>query len=335
MTSALSDLDRIRAAFDAMTGPGLVALANVGYTQSDAQCSAVETLGGRGDDPQASSAIYWHAQSHDAFDENGTLIAHLALHWFGDRKRLARALREHCVGFVIDVPDDDDIAFGIDAPPVSVEDVDPHDSVVTNRWLEQIRRDHSHAWSDDPQGRAKIPEVLAHGDPRAVKLAFLLMRKSANRDEVATVMRRLDELVVAGRGESDINLMVSQTVGYVLDALLRLEETHYAATLSTWATHDEPAYRSGAAWHDGVDTALLCRLFADDDRIVRSTALGHLRCREPGGFGAVIRFAQSATPRERQNVVRMLEEARTWCPEVKALLSDPAYSARFVALCRT
>ena len=69
MTSALSDLDRIRAAFDAMTGPGLVALANVGYTQSDAQCSAVETLGGRGDDPQASSAIYWHAQSHDAFDE--------------------------------------------------------------------------------------------------------------------------------------------------------------------------------------------------------------------------------------------------------------------------
>ena len=72
---------------------GVLALANVGDTQSHAQEILAEKLAELPKASRPTCAVFWHHQSHArAFDAEGELVAKLVLHWVGARTHIAAAL---------------------------------------------------------------------------------------------------------------------------------------------------------------------------------------------------------------------------------------------------
>ncbi len=111
-----TDLSALLAAFTTLRGRGCVALPLAGQAQSHgwedvtgAQRSASQT------------AIFWHGQGHDAFDELAMLRRPLMLYWRGNRERLAAGLRLH--GFTVRVPEDENRAFEITSERAGPRDI--------------------------------------------------------------------------------------------------------------------------------------------------------------------------------------------------------------------
>lgn len=100
------DLRRLLAVFATLDKKGVIALAHAGSTQSDGWSTVAETER----DPEQ-TAVFWHDQSHDAFDELGQLAHTLHLYWRGDAglvcDELARA------GFAVIRPTDEDVAIEV------------------------------------------------------------------------------------------------------------------------------------------------------------------------------------------------------------------------------
>lgn len=100
-----TDLSALLACFEALERDDeVVALPLAGWTQSDGWSD----VAGAQRDPRQ-TAIFWHAQSHEAFDGLGMLSGTMHLYWRGDRRRLADALRSH--GFIVETPTSVDVSF--------------------------------------------------------------------------------------------------------------------------------------------------------------------------------------------------------------------------------
>jgi hypothetical protein len=109
-----TDLSALLSAFSALRGRGCVALPLAGQAQSHGW----EDVASAQRHPNQ-TAIFWHGQGHDAFDELAMLRGPLHLYWRGDRERLADGLRAG--GFTVRVPEDERRAFEITSdrtPPV-------------------------------------------------------------------------------------------------------------------------------------------------------------------------------------------------------------------------
>ncbi|MDB4998454.1 MAG: hypothetical protein JWM74_5886, partial [Myxococcaceae bacterium] len=99
-----NDLMRILAAFKPLDKAGY-------YTSA---CSSSTTSGGwenANDSGEAENgAVFWNGQSHDSsFDAEGDLERPLHLHWRGDKKVIAAALR--AAGLKIAIPKSEDTTF--------------------------------------------------------------------------------------------------------------------------------------------------------------------------------------------------------------------------------
>ncbi|WP_134324220.1 hypothetical protein [Cumulibacter soli] len=89
-----SDLAQIKTWWRALGSDGFFVLpppTRSRYTQSDGHDDAVELLAERGLPPSTSFA-YWHWQSHDSFERDGSLAHPLHLHWGGDYEVVQRGL---------------------------------------------------------------------------------------------------------------------------------------------------------------------------------------------------------------------------------------------------
>ncbi|MDC0717772.1 WD40 repeat domain-containing protein [Nannocystis bainbridge] len=97
---ATSDLIELIEVFAALGKRKVLAFPCAGSTQS----AGWEIVAERERSPEQ-TAVFWHEQSHDAFDAFGRLTGKLHLHWRGDAGRVCDALVE--AGFVVDRPKSD------------------------------------------------------------------------------------------------------------------------------------------------------------------------------------------------------------------------------------
>ncbi|MCY0991637.1 hypothetical protein OV203_31130 [Nannocystis sp. ILAH1] len=95
--AATSDLVKLIEVFAALAKRKVIALACAGSTQS----AGWEIVAERERDPEQ-TAVFWHEQSHDAFDAVGRLTSKLHLYWRGDAGRVCDALVE--AGFAVERP---------------------------------------------------------------------------------------------------------------------------------------------------------------------------------------------------------------------------------------
>ncbi len=96
-----SDLAAVKAWWRTLGSEGCVVLPPPGrsrYTQSDGHEDAAELIGARGLG-DGTSFVYWHWQSHTAFDRSGALVRELNLHWGGDHAVVAACLGEGPPGY--------------------------------------------------------------------------------------------------------------------------------------------------------------------------------------------------------------------------------------------
>ncbi|MEZ4360288.1 MAG: hypothetical protein R3B48_08915 [Kofleriaceae bacterium] len=104
------DLRILLRTFAALEPQGIVALANAGYTQSDGWSDVAERA--LTDD---ASAVFWHAQKHEAFDGVGNLGEPLLLHWRGDGEVIVAALR--AAGFAVEDPPPEHTCIAVRSGP--------------------------------------------------------------------------------------------------------------------------------------------------------------------------------------------------------------------------
>jgi len=81
------DLLRLLAGFAELTTRGVIALAHAGSTQSSGWSSVAEA-----ERDEAQTAVFWHDQSHEVFDELGQLDRAIHLYWRGDEQLIAEVL---------------------------------------------------------------------------------------------------------------------------------------------------------------------------------------------------------------------------------------------------
>ncbi|MDC0672487.1 WD40 repeat domain-containing protein [Nannocystis radixulma] len=100
------DLRRLLAAFEALAERGVLALARAGSTQSAGWEQVTET-----ERDAEQTAVFWHDQSHDVFDELGQLGRSLALYWRGDAGLVCDELER--AGFAVIRPRSEDVAIEV------------------------------------------------------------------------------------------------------------------------------------------------------------------------------------------------------------------------------
>jgi hypothetical protein len=110
-TTGESDLLAMLRAFDELRGYGVEAEPHFSITKTD----GFAELEGNG----PAGAIFWHQQSHDAFDAKGNLADELGLYWRGDRDTIATALAHGLAStrLIVHVPTDNMTAFIVSVRP--------------------------------------------------------------------------------------------------------------------------------------------------------------------------------------------------------------------------
>jgi hypothetical protein len=111
-----TDLSRLFAAFAALRGQGAIALERAGNTQSEGW-EDVAQIG------EAETAVFWHAQSHEAFDGLGQLERRMFLYWRGDRGAIVGALKKQ--GLSATLPASDDVGIEVGGARASAPDLEP------------------------------------------------------------------------------------------------------------------------------------------------------------------------------------------------------------------
>lgn len=114
--NAASDLVVLVNAFYQLDQKGIIAGAHWGTTQSSGWEDVMGIAHDRGLRGEI-NGIYWHEQSHDAFDGSGMLVRPLYLHWGGDRVLIGNALLSTLQGtsLRLRVPESDHAAFVVEA----------------------------------------------------------------------------------------------------------------------------------------------------------------------------------------------------------------------------
>lgn len=104
--SEACDLRRLLAVFAALGEKGVIALAHAGSTQSDGWSMVTEA-----EREPEQTAVFWHDQSHDDFDELGQLADTLHLYWRGDAELVCDELVR--AGFAVLRPTGTDAAIEV------------------------------------------------------------------------------------------------------------------------------------------------------------------------------------------------------------------------------
>ncbi|WP_143141371.1 WD40 repeat domain-containing protein [Nannocystis exedens] len=124
--AASADLLRLLDVFAALAKREVLALACAGSTQS----AGWEIVAERERDPEQ-TAVFWHEQSHDAFDAVGRLTSRLHLYWRGDAGRVCDALVE--AGFTVERPKSDTQSIVVLPPDNPSPDIERFaDALVAN-----------------------------------------------------------------------------------------------------------------------------------------------------------------------------------------------------------
>ena len=191
---------------------GVLALANVGDTQSHGQELVAEKLAQVPKESRPTSAVFWHRQSHArAFDAEGELQAKLVLHWIGARTRIAAALTEAFANepeVKLTLAAHDELAFAI-APVASARA-----AAVTEKKAEtkpkkaakvpavsssprasapafDVSKLQVSKLKDTPETHAMLVRAVREGEGRAALAALVvLMRFALKRDEKEDAKRR-------------------------------------------------------------------------------------------------------------------------------------------------
>ncbi len=144
--TARCDLLRLLAAFRDLRSRDVIALERAGNTQSEGW----EDVAAAG--PERRTAVFWHAQSHEAFDGLGQLSRPMYLYWRGDAQAIVQALREQGLGAT--APDSPGVGIevvgaGADgtapdleplAPPVAPPPRPPEPAPPGEQLLEELAR---------------------------------------------------------------------------------------------------------------------------------------------------------------------------------------------------
>ncbi len=197
---------------------GLLALANVGDTQSHAHEVVAEKLAALPKASRPKNAVFWHHQSHArAFDADGELVAPLALHWIGSRARIGAAL-EAVLGDAADVTlsaaSSDRVAFALvprktkASRATTAEEMAAATEAAAPKRPPKAQAARSTAAStaaatldasriqvsklaDTPETEARLVQTIASGDGRAVLASLqVLLRFAQQRDEKEATKRR-------------------------------------------------------------------------------------------------------------------------------------------------
>lgn len=245
-----SDLSMIRRAFKKMNKGQVVALCNTGPTASGGMEDVSETAYERGGDIEDYSMIFWHNQSHDAFDRAGNLVGSLALHWAGDRLKLAKLLTEHLSNFQIEVPSSDHTVFKLASPPEPVSEIDPRNTVQCLRFLDSDREKMNNSYT---KGELDVlREMVRIGEPKVMIYAAFLLdcgdQKFLNADDVANLLRRFEEIIKIKPGMQYWQEPF-YTIKLLLNAMGRMQHTDYHSLIRQWARHKKVTVRAGVASH--------------------------------------------------------------------------------------
>lgn len=144
-----SDLVTMLAWFDALRAAGIEAEPNLGVSRTD----GFSELTSAPDE----SAIFWHEQSHDAFDATGKLVRPLHLHWRGDRDAIAGVLRAVAMGrLTVDVPADTSSTFIVRPAAEKKEEGDGGGNRKKTRRFEFSEGTSNKFWEIHVEGAAVI-----------------------------------------------------------------------------------------------------------------------------------------------------------------------------------
>ena len=173
--SADCDLLVMLRAFAELEQAGIVALANAGYTQSDGWTDVAERAGGA-----ETTAVFWHAQKHDAFDGLGNLASPLLLHWRGDANAIIAGLRR--AGFAVAAAPPEHTCIEVTSGPTTAAQLESFED-ASARWrgaAPPAAPSRAAVWHGGPlelvhtfRGRDRQPVVRFAFDPRVpARLAF-------------------------------------------------------------------------------------------------------------------------------------------------------------------
>ncbi len=295
-----SDLKIIVQAFKKMNNKQLVALSNEGFTQSDGHQIAYETLHDKKLSPETTSTVFWHNQSHDAFDEEGNLISNLYLHWNGDKEVIKKALLENITAFEIIVPKSDDSAFQI--KPTAIENLDPENKKDTLKYLDQLRQ--------LPRDINEEEYIVIHGiirksHPKAVIFALQLGVNHLDLEDTTIVLNRIDEIVTVKAG-SQMWEEPSYAIGHLLDLMKKFEHPKYNECIESWKKARKGAFREGVAKHIKEDIPTLVKLLKDRMHGVRWASV-HSLLKTEEGIKALIKETKDTQQKDRSSIVKMIK----------------------------
>lgn len=151
-------------ALDTIDGKKIVTGCHVGHTQSAGWEHVAAIALDRGIHHEHLTGIYWHEQSHDAFDARGALERPLYLHWGGSRAQLAEALEKALAGSALrlEVPTSDREAFVVSASEHAITAPAPEPSGET--FADAVAR--ARKTRLQPRGvRPKAPAKKRHAVP--------------------------------------------------------------------------------------------------------------------------------------------------------------------------
>ena len=274
-----TDLARIRAAFKKMNKGRVIALCNAGPTQSGGWEDVVGVAHERNIDQDEYTSIFWHNQSHNAFDRAGNLIGTLPLHWGGDRLLLASLLKELLDMFHIQVPRSEDMVFRLRAALKPGIEIDVTNTPHALKFL--------NAFNDSEYAAEQltvIRRMLRDSPPKVVFHAVFILEyilKSLDADDVAALLRRLEELISFKLPKGYLNYWerLSCAIGYLLDAMARVKHPDYDVLIGQLAQHHKAHVREGVACHSvsamspPTQISILQGLLHDKEQDICITAL--------------------------------------------------------------
>jgi hypothetical protein len=249
MKKASTDLSVIRAAFKKMNKGNVVALCNSGITASAGWEDVSAVVDERGGDEKKYSMIFWHNQSHDAFDRAGNLIGTLSLHWAGDRLKLEKLLKEHLGSFQVNVPRSKNSTFTLQSAPVPVAEIDVKNRVQSLRFLDAIREDHGIVYTDEQKN--SLRGMIREGEPKVMIYAVLLLESShklLDATDVANLLRRFEEIIKLKPGRQTWQ-DPRYAIKFLLDAMARIKHADYDKHVREWGVHKKDVVRAGVADH--------------------------------------------------------------------------------------
>ena len=317
----VSDLTQITLAFNTINQGEIIALCNEGSTQSAGHEIAYEIASDKGGDPDAYSVIFWHNQSHDAFDEAGNLVSSLYLHWSGKKVVLTKALSDHIQGFEIKVPNSDSAAFVIQPKEVNPEDFDPTNKVHVLKYLDQLRQNSISSNALKDEDLAIIRQILRKSAPQTLILAVQLAKNHLDIADIEVLHKRVSEIVPLEPG-MQIWENPGYAIGNLLDLMQQQQYPEYQDLFQAWIKHDAVALREGIAKHALHNIQALTTLLLDPEHAVRWAAVHSLLASEEPGIQALIDAAKDPALQDQPEIIRMIKSYAGFDEVVADLLKE-------------